>query len=364
MADVGFGLMAFPSGDLMRRSATPFSRVTMADGRTRTTPASTITGSVLPQDMLSMQRAMQRRLLAQAAELAAQKQQTLTQVPGGPSPLSAPKTRGALAGALAGLQYAGPQMQPTSFAQGLGVMGQAAIDAYDRASAEQAQREMEERQRLAAEAEAQALAEYRSATLGLKEREISAASGKTQTESDKTRFTQEKNLREEHRKASTPFIEAKTGFTKLQNAAMSEPSGAGDLAIIFGYMKVLDPGSVVREGEFANAENTGGVPDRIRNLYNKVIEGQRLSDPQRANFIASARTQFAPYLRDQEIIDADLTELAEAYGLDPSKVVLSRIPAMGDVTNPYMFASEADANSANLPSGTYVLVGNRLAKVD
>lgn len=148
MADVGFGLMAFPSGDLMRRSATPFSSVTMADGRTRTTPASTITESVLPQDMLSMQRAMQRRQLAQAAQLAAQKQQTLTQVPGGPSPLSAPKTRGALAGALAGLQYAGPQMQPTSFAQGLGVMGQAAIDAYDRASAEQAQREALEFDRL------------------------------------------------------------------------------------------------------------------------------------------------------------------------------------------------------------------------
>ncbi len=145
MVDIRPGLMAFPSGDLMRRSATPFSSVTMADGRTRTTPASTIAESVLPQDMLSMQRAMQRRQLAQAAQLAAQKQQTLTQVPGGPAPLSAPKTRGALAAAMAGLQYAGPQMQPTSFAQGLGVMGTAAIDAYDRAMEAKSQREMAER---------------------------------------------------------------------------------------------------------------------------------------------------------------------------------------------------------------------------
>lgn len=148
MVDIRPGLMAFPSGDLMRRSATPFSSVTMADGRTRTTPASTITESVLPQDMLSMQRAMQRRQLAQAAQLAAQKQQTLTQVPGGPAPLSAPKTRGALAAAMAGLQYAGPQTQPTSLAQGLGVMGTAALDAYDRASAAQAQREALEFDRL------------------------------------------------------------------------------------------------------------------------------------------------------------------------------------------------------------------------
>jgi len=148
MVDIRPGLIAFPSGDLMRRSATPFSSVTMADGRTRTTPASTITESVLPQDMLSMQRAMQRRQLAQATQLAAQKQQTLTQVPGGPAPLSAPKTRGALAAAMAGLQYAGPQTQPTSLAQGLGVMGTAALDAYDRASATQAQREALEFDRL------------------------------------------------------------------------------------------------------------------------------------------------------------------------------------------------------------------------
>jgi hypothetical protein len=46
---------------------------------------------------------------------------------------------------MAGLQYAGPQAQPTSFAQGLGVMGQAAVEAYTKAEEARRARELEDR---------------------------------------------------------------------------------------------------------------------------------------------------------------------------------------------------------------------------
>jgi hypothetical protein len=54
-------------------------------------------------------------------------------------------------------------------------------------------------------------------------------------------------------------------------------------------MKVLDPGSTVREGEFANAQNAAGVPDRIRNLFNNWSKGQRLDENQRQDFITQAK---------------------------------------------------------------------------
>ena len=54
-------------------------------------------------------------------------------------------------------------------------------------------------------------------------------------------------------------------------------------------MKVLDPGSTVREGEFANAQNAAGVPDRIRNLFNNWSKGQRLDEKQRQDFITQAK---------------------------------------------------------------------------
>lgn len=51
-----------------------------------------------------------------------------------------------------------------------------------------------------------------------------------------------------------------TMYQKVQGAA-ERPSAANDLAMIFAYMKMLDPGSVVREQEFANAQNAAGIPD-------------------------------------------------------------------------------------------------------
>ena len=71
-------------------------------------------------------------------------------------------------------------------------------------------------------------------------------------------------------------------------ASAEDPDAAGDLALIFNYMKLLDPGSVVREGEFATAQNAAGVPDRITNLYNNVLEGTRLGEAQRKEFLDRA----------------------------------------------------------------------------
>lgn len=100
------------------------------------------------------------------------------------------------------------------------------------------------------------------------------------------------------------YLEAQVAYEKVQRAA-KDPSAAGDLALIFGVMKTLDPGSTVREGEFANAQNAGGVDDRVVSLYNRVIAGQRLSPEQRADFVRTAGTQFAAHQTGfQRILDA------------------------------------------------------------
>lgn len=75
-------------------------------------------------------------------------------------------------------------------------------------------------------------------------------------------------------------------------------TAAGDLSLIFAYMKILDPNSTVREGEFANAQNAGGVDDKIRNLYNKVMKGTRLSDRQRKDFVNNAGVLYNSYAKE------------------------------------------------------------------
>jgi hypothetical protein len=63
---------------------------------------------------------------------------------------------------------------------------------------------------------------------------------------------------------------------------------ASDISLIFAFMKMLDPTSVVREGEFATAQNSGGIEDQIRNVYNQLRSGERLTPDQRANFVRRA----------------------------------------------------------------------------
>lgn len=94
-------------------------------------------------------------------------------------------------------------------------------------------------------------------------------------------------LADDIRAESKDFSKQRSSFGLIR-AAAEDPSPAGDLALIFNYMKVLDPGSTVREGEFANAQNSGSVPQRIRSLYNSIVKGTRLSAPQRADFVNRA----------------------------------------------------------------------------
>jgi hypothetical protein len=75
-------------------------------------------------------------------------------------------------------------------------------------------------------------------------------------------------------------------------AAATDPSPAGDMALIFNYMKLLDPGSTVREGEFATAQSATGVPGQIINLYNQVLSGTRLNDDQRTDFVGRAESLY------------------------------------------------------------------------
>lgn len=133
-------------------------------------------------------------------------------------------------------------------------------------------------------------------------------------------FEQEKAFRTEYRSAVGPSQDVVQQYERVEGASKN-PSAAGDLSMIFAFMKMLDPGSVVREGEFANAQNAAGVPDQLVNLYNRTISGQRLNPAQRADFLKQAAT-----LRDQAQLRIDqateyYTEIAPEYNIDPRRII-------------------------------------------
>lgn len=105
----------------------------------------------------------------------------------------------------------------------------------------------------------------------------------------------------------------------IKNAAKN-PSAAGDLSLIFAYMKMLDPGSTVREGEFANAQNAAGVPDQIRNIFNRVQSGQRLNPQQRTDFVSSADGVYQSAMDRVKEARKRYGFLASQYGTRPDLV--------------------------------------------
>lgn len=119
------------------------------------------------------------------------------------------------------------------------------------------------------------------------------------------------------------FNTVESAYNTVQAAARN-PSAAGDLSLIFGYMKILDPGSVVREQEFANAQNAAGVPDRVRNAYNRTLNGERLSERQRQDFVTQAGSLYQTRRQTRDRIADEYRQEADLIGFDPERIVPSR----------------------------------------
>lgn len=105
------------------------------------------------------------------------------------------------------------------------------------------------------------------------------------------------------------------------SAAAQDPSAAGDLALIFAYMKMLDPGSAVRDTEYANAQNAAGVPERIRATFNRVKDGEKLGPDQRKDFVARAEIIATQRQKQLKPVIQRYQRRAGTVGLDPSLIV-------------------------------------------
>jgi len=122
-------------------------------------------------------------------------------------------------------------------------------------------------------------------------------------------------------------------------------SGPASIAMVFKFMKALDPTSVVREGEFATAENSAGIPEALRNTYNKLMEGGRLGPKQIDQFVFTAKSLA------NSAIESSNTEVGDFIGTFEDtltngfkKALINRIPKPFDIkTN-----KAEDVNTDNL----------------
>lgn len=120
--------------------------------------------------------------------------------------------------------------------------------------------------------------------------------------------------------AVQPFVIQRDAYARIKETGVN-PSPAGDLALLYGYMKLLDPGSTVREGEFATAQNAGSIPQRIQAMYNKVASGKRLTPEQRGDFLERSKRIYGSAEAQYGKTRKEFTRLTIANKLDPNSVI-------------------------------------------
>jgi len=142
-------------------------------------------------------------------------------------------------------------------------------------------------------------------------------------------FQKAGKLRGEITKATEDFNKIETAYGRIQ-ASAEDPSAAGDMALIFNYMKVLDPGSTVREGEFATAQNAGGVDTRVRNVFNKVRSGQMLDETQRKDFLSRAEKLYSNQKSIADKRTNNIVKIGERFGINRDDLLSPSVNELSD----------------------------------
>ena len=103
----------------------------------------------------------------------------------------------------------------------------------------------------------------------------------------KEKFDAELKLTDNFKKHTKVFDDTDNAYRRIVNATDDQ---LGDLSLIIGYMKMLDPGSVVREGEAEMVRKTKDIPTAIWNWYETVVEKRRLLPEQREKIFKQSKS--------------------------------------------------------------------------
>lgn len=142
-------------------------------------------------------------------------------------------------------------------------------------------------------------------------------------------FDNEKKLREEMVSRNKLYNEMGQTYRKIEESSKLG-TGTGDVALIFGFMKMLDPGSVVRETEFATARDTAGLFEKLQVLSEKVKNGETLSERQRKEFTDLASKYYAAAQEKADKDRATISTVVKNYGLNPENVFTDPVSTPGN----------------------------------
>lgn len=138
-------------------------------------------------------------------------------------------------------------------------------------------------------------------------------------------FQQEEKLRKEYLNRTQKYTELGGTFNNIKTSAASA-NGPGDIALITSFMKMLDPGSVVRETEFATGRDTAGLYANLQNQLQKAQNGQFLNATQRQQYVNLSQKYLDSAQKDANKVKEGYGNVIKDYNLNPQNIFGNEAP--------------------------------------
>lgn len=113
------------------------------------------------------------------------------------------------------------------------------------------------------------------------------------------------------------FQDMQSAYKQIK-AGISQGTPIGDVATATKIMKLLDPGSVVRESELGIAMAAGGRMDRLKNYVQMQLSGEKLTPQQRKEFGSLADELYKAAAQSYNSKRSEYEQMGKRYQLDPS----------------------------------------------
>jgi hypothetical protein len=161
-------------------------------------------------------------------------------------------------------------------------------------------------------------------------------------------------LRDDYTKAATLYDTAAPSWQSMKEAAKTslgktadeQGKGAADYNMIVGFAKLLDPNSVVREGEVTSASNLGGYIDTVKGWLNQwKANGGKLDNNVRLAIMDQANSRMKSYYDQVRSKHDWITGVASRHNVLPQDVV-APLGEFGAWEKPVEYMTDAELKAA------------------
>lgn len=114
---------------------------------------------------------------------------------------------------------------------------------------------------------------------------------------------------------------------------------ASDVNLVYGLAKIMDPNSVVREGEMIIVNDTNSLPDWLKGQINRLNGGSSLSKTTRKGILTEARSRMDAYRQSAESSQKHILGIADKFQIPHDYIAspldeLAAIPDLGEDVAP------------------------------